>query len=118
MTGSPSDRITRGKTGASQVTGPSYSYVPRCTRRLRLLPHFGLDPSSPLLLFEKIHGETAVAFTQNRTLGSRNGTSFRGQVPTAHTLVCLRFAGSVTEAVARLTTGLDGLTPGRAGLFG
>jgi hypothetical protein len=35
--------------------------------------------------------------------------------PTAHTLVCLRFADLVAETVARLTTGSDGLTPGRAG---
>ena len=41
--------------------------------------------------------------------------SFRGHLPTAHTLVCLRFAGLVAETVARLTTGSGGLTPGRAG---
>jgi hypothetical protein len=35
--------------------------------------------------------------------------------PTAHMLACLRFAGLVTETVARLTTGSGGLTPGRAG---
>ncbi len=78
MTGSPSDRITRGKTGASQVTGPSSSYVPWCTRRLRLLPHFGPDPSSPLLLFEKISGEIVIAFTQFRTLGIRDDIAFEG----------------------------------------
>jgi|GEM_PF-5307317 len=33
----------------------------------------------------------------------------------AHTLACLRFADAVTDTVARLATGLDGLTPGRAG---
>ena len=33
----------------------------------------------------------------------------------AHTLARLRFADPVTETVARLATGLDGLTPGRAG---
>jgi hypothetical protein len=33
----------------------------------------GFDPSSPLLLFEKIYGEAAIAFTKNRTLGIRNG---------------------------------------------
>ncbi len=32
----------------------------------------GYDPSSPLLLFEKIHGEAVVAFRENRTLGIRN----------------------------------------------
>ncbi len=41
--------------------------------------------------------------------------SFRGQIPTAHTLACLRFAGLVTATVARLATGSDGLTPSRAG---
>jgi hypothetical protein len=41
--------------------------------------------------------------------------SFRGHITTAHMLACLRFAGLVTETVARLTTGSGGLTPGRAG---
>ena len=31
----------------------------------------GYDPSSPLLLFEKIYEEAAIAFTENRTLGIR-----------------------------------------------
>ncbi len=75
----------------------------------------GRDPCSPLLLFEKIYAEIAIAFAQNRTLGSRNNHSFRGHIPTAHTLACLRFASPVTETVARLTTGSGGLTPGRAG---
>ena len=75
----------------------------------------GLDPSSPLLLFEKIHGKIDIAFAYNRTLGIRDEHSFRGQVSTAHVLVYLRFADRVTVIVARLTTGSDGLTPGRAG---
>ena len=41
--------------------------------------------------------------------------SFRGRAPMAHTLACLRFAGLVTETVARLATDSGGLTPGRAG---
>ncbi len=41
--------------------------------------------------------------------------SFRGHLPTAHSLACLRFADLVTETVARLATGSGGLTPGRAG---
>jgi hypothetical protein len=32
----------------------------------------GRAPSSPLLLFEKIHGEDTIAFAKNRTLGIRN----------------------------------------------
>ena len=75
-------------------------------------------PSSPLLLFEKIYGEAAIAFTENRTLGIRNEIIFEAKLTTAHTLACLRFAGLVAETVARLTTGSGGLTPGRAGLFG
>ena len=35
--------------------------------------------------------------------------------PTAHALVCLRFAGRVAAPVARLATGSGGLTPGQAG---
>ena len=75
----------------------------------------GYDPSLPLLLFEKVCGEIAIAFTENRTLGIRNEYSFRSHLPTAHTLAYLRFADLVTETVARLTTGSDGLTPSRAG---
>ncbi len=75
----------------------------------------GRDPSLPLLLFEKIDGEIAVAFREFRPLDIRDGYSFRGHVPTAHTLACLRFADLVAETVARLATGSGGLTPGRAG---
>ncbi len=75
----------------------------------------GCDFSLPLPLFEEIDGDVAIAFTENRTLGIRDECSFRGQVPTAHTLACLRFAGLVTETVAKLATGSGGLTPGRAG---
>ena len=41
----------------------------------------GPDPSSPLLLFEKIHGEIVIAFTQNRTLGIRNDIAFEATYP-------------------------------------
>ncbi len=78
----------------------------------------GLDPSSPLLLVEKICGRVVFAFAKKRTLGIRNEYSFRGHVPTARTLARLRFADLVTEIVTRLATGSGGLTPGRAGLFG
>ncbi len=57
----------------------------------------------------------AIAFAEKRTLGIRNEYSFRGHVPTAHTLAYLRFADLVTETAARLATGSGGLTPGRAG---
>jgi hypothetical protein len=75
----------------------------------------GYGISSPLLLLEKIYGEAAIAFTENRTLGIRNEYSFRGHVPTARTLAYLRFAGLVTEAVARLTTRLGRAHPSPGG---
>ena len=109
------------------ITGSPYSRkLPRRDKGLpgywvilfvrAVVQHFAEhDFSLPLLLFEEIYGEIAIAFTQNRTLGIRNGYSFRSHVPTAHTLVRLRFADPIAETVARLTTGSGGLTPGRAG---
>ena len=41
----------------------------------------GLDLSSPLLLFEKIHGEVAIAFTAKRTLGIRHDLVFGATIP-------------------------------------
>ncbi len=41
----------------------------------------GYDPSSPLLLFEKIYGEVAIAFAQNRTLGFRKVIVFEATYP-------------------------------------
>ena len=94
---------------ASRVTGPSSSCVPWCTRSLRLLPHFGLAPASPLLLFEKIYGGVAIVFANNRTLGIRNDHSFRGHGPTAHTLACLR------QRPSRYRGPSQGSLPARAG---
>ncbi len=68
----------------------------------------------PLPLFERINGETAIAFGENRTLGIRKVIVFEANVLTAHTLAYLRFADLVTETVARFATGSDGLTPSRA----
>jgi len=41
----------------------------------------GHDPSSPLLLFEKIYGEMAIAFAKNRTLGTRKVIVFEAKYP-------------------------------------
>jgi len=41
----------------------------------------GPDPSSPQPLFEEIHGEAVVAFTQNRALGIRNDIAFEAATP-------------------------------------
>jgi hypothetical protein len=62
-------------------------------------------------------------FSQGSLLPSGNSApwasgksiGFGAACPMAHTLVCLRFADPVTEAVARLTTGSGGLTLGRTG---
>ena len=116
--GSPALRkagLFRGEGRTSRVTGPSSSCVPWRTRSLRLLPHFGYDPSLPLLLIRE-----DLRRDHHRLQGKQNprhpeSHSFRGHVPTAHTLARLRFAGLVAETVARLATGSGGLTPGRAG---
>jgi hypothetical protein len=60
-------------------------------------------------------GEVAVAFRQNKTLGTRNEIAFVAAWPTAHTFAYLRIAERVTTPVARLATDPGGLTPGRAG---
>ena len=110
VTGSPSPRfLPRKDKGLPGYWTVLFVRAPWCNTP----PDTAL--SSPLLLFEKIYGEAAIAFTKNRTLGIRNEYSFRGHVPTARTLAYLRFAGLVTEAVARLATGSGGLTPRRAG---
>jgi hypothetical protein len=57
----------------------------------------------------------AIAFRKFRPLGIRSEHSFRGHVPTAHTLAYLRFVDLVAETAARLATGSGGLTPRRAG---
>ena len=115
--GSPALRKTgmfRGEVRTSRVTGPSSSCVPWCTRSLRLLPHFGLDPSSPLLLFEKIHGENAIAFRKFRPLGIRNvivreGSSHRLRVDPRPT--CSRAYASPVA----LPRSSQGSLPARAG---
>jgi hypothetical protein len=41
----------------------------------------GYDPSSPLPLFEEIHGEAVVAFREKRTLGIRVDIAFEAATP-------------------------------------
>ena len=53
-------------------------------------------------------GETAVAFGQIDTLGTRDEIVFVAAFPTAHTLARLRIAGCVTASGARLATGWAG----------
>ena len=109
-------RPTRAPTNPLVLeTNHRLSGRPELPRREKGLPGYWAVLSSPLLLFEKICGVVAIAFANNRTFGIRNGHSFRGHVPTAHTLAHLRFADLVTETVARLATGSGGLALGRAG---
>ncbi len=109
ITGSPQDRV-RSRRGKDL---PGYWAVPFV--RAMVEHPAGYDPSSPLLLFEKIYGEAVVCLQAKQNPRHPERHSFRGRNPTAHTLACLRFAGLVAETVARLTTGPGGLTPGRAG---
>jgi hypothetical protein len=60
-------------------------------------------------------GEDVRAFRYFSTLGLREGYRFRGRIPMAHTLACLRFADPISEIVARLATSLGGLTLSRTG---
>jgi hypothetical protein len=52
------------------------------------------------------NGNRATAFRQPVTLGIRNSLTFRGCIPTAHTLAHLRIAHVVTDISARLATDL------------
>ena len=60
-------------------------------------------------------GDNATAFRRPVAFGIRNSLSFRGCIPTAHTLAYLRFAHVVTDTGARLTTDLPDLGFGRTG---
>jgi hypothetical protein len=75
----------------------------------------GCDPSSPLLLFEKIYAEVAFAFAHNRTLDIRNDIAFEAKNPRPTRSRAYASPASLPKTVARLATGSDGLTPGRAG---
>ena len=97
--------VCRGEARASQVTGPSSSCVPWSNTPPDTIP------SSPI----KLSPGMVVAFRENRTLGIREGYRFRGRIPMAHRLACLRFASRVSTTGARLATGSGGLTLDRAG---
>ena len=74
-----------------------------------VVPHpAGLDPSSPLLLFEKIHGENAIAFRKFRPLGIRNVIVFEATYPRP---TCSRAYASP----ASLPKPSQGSLPARAG---
>ena len=87
---------TRGKTRVSQVPGPSSSCVPWSST-----PPGATTPRPS-------RGEVAVAFRRSQYLGHPETYFFRGYLPTAHSLACLRFAESVTVSGARLATGRAG----------
>jgi hypothetical protein len=65
VTGSPKDRFV------SRRSEDLPDYWAILFMRAAVQHPAGRDPSSPLLLFEKIHGENAIAFRKNRTLGIR-----------------------------------------------
>ena len=97
---------------------PDCSEEKRGPPRLRGRPHVARAVASHPAGFQAAlahFGRLVVAFEQFSTLGTRYVIDFVAAFPTAHALVCLRFAGRVTAPVARLTTGSGGLTPGQAG---
>ena len=102
ITGSPQDRVL-SRRGEDL---PGY-WVVLFVRAVVQHPA-GYDPSSPLLLFEKIHGEAVVAFRENRTLGIRNVITFEAATP--------RLTRSRTYASpASLPRPSQGSLPARAG---
>ena len=88
--------LSRGETRGSQVPGPSSSCVPWSST-----PPGAYRPS-PISRC----GRCCLQATQY--LGHPETYSFRGYLPTAHSLACLRFAESVTVSGARLATGRAG----------
>jgi hypothetical protein len=105
--GSPALRQTgmcRGEARASQVTGPSSSCVPWSNTPPDTIP------SSPKTLAGD--GCCLQGKQDPRHPGRHR---FRGRIPLAHMLACLRFACRVSTTGARLATGSGGLTLGRAG---
>ena len=75
ITGSPLDRVLPRKDKGL----PSYWAILFLRAVVQHLA--GCDSSSPLLLVEKIYGEAAIAFAENRTLGIRNGIVFEAKKP-------------------------------------
>ncbi len=118
----PAARATRGHAARRRwVIGSPWAGL--FTRRNEGLPGFWAvlfvraaveDPAGcgPLLAHDAVDAE---AFRRSNTLGTRNGITFEAAWPAAHTLVYLRIAAPVAGHAARLTTGLGGLTPDRAG---
>jgi hypothetical protein len=96
----------RGEARASQVPGPSSSCVPWSNTPPET------PPSSP-----RRHVCKGVLLPSGKTgpSASRKRIGFGAAWPMAHTLACLRFAGPISETVARLATGLGGLTLSRTG---
>ena len=96
--GSPRHRIffLRGTHGISQVAGPSSSNAPWSNSPA------DAATSCPLPLI------AAAVFRFSDTVDIRDILSFRGRLPMAHLLACLRIANAVTHISARLTTNLPG----------
>ena len=88
--------LSRGETRGSQVPGPSSSCVPWSST-----PPGAYRPS-PISRCGRCCLQ-AISY-----LGHPETYSFRGYLPTAHSLACLRFAESVTVSGARLATGRAG----------
>ena len=88
--------LSRGDTRGSQVPGPSSSCVPWSST-----PPGAYRPSP-------ISRCGRCCLQASQYLGHPETYFFRGYLPTAHSLACLRFAESVTVSGARLATGRAG----------
>ena len=88
--------LSRGETRGSQVPGPSSSCVPWSST-----PPGAYRPSP-------ISRCGRCCLQARQYLGHPETYFFRGYLPTAHSLACLRIAESVTVSGARLATGRAG----------
>jgi len=107
--GSPALRhagMCRGEARASQVTGPSSSYV----------PWSNTPPETPPSLPRR-YVCRGVLWPSGKTGPSASGKTigFGAACPMAHTFARLRIADHISGIVARLATGSGGLTLGRTG---
>ncbi len=95
--------MCRGEARASQVPGPSSSYV----------PWSNTPPDTALSSPTCRRGRYSLQVIQHP--GHPGSDRFRGRMPHGPHARCRRFARPISETIARLATGLGGLTLRRTG---
>ena len=104
LTGSP-----RGRNVSRSGEGLPDAWAVLCVRAMVEHPA-GYGPLLARLTERSLSpSSTSAPWASGKMIG------FGAAWPMAHTLACLRFAGPISEAVARLATDLGGLTLSRAG---